>query len=93
MESVLDVESNGVQSSVERVPSVLIGGSLSADVDALGPEVERLSVVSSSPAAEGVSVGTTTTVFDDGVTVAAKPVDVAVQTEGGQSVLRTSSMM
>ena len=61
VESVLDVEPAGVPSSVNRVSSVAIGGSLSSNVNALGPQMERLSVTFLSPEPVGVCVRTTAT--------------------------------
>ena len=83
VESALGEEPAGVSSSVEQVLSVVAGGSLPEDVNVLGPKVERLIVASSSPEPVRVCVRITATVVEDGVTVAACPVDVAVQTEGG----------
>ena len=60
-----------------------MGGALVADVDALGPGVERLSVAFSSPEPGSVCVENTAPVVRDCITTAANPVDVAVQTEGG----------
>ena len=62
------------------MPYVVAGVSLSADVDGLVPEVERLSVVTSSPEPVDVCVGNASTVAEDGVTAVAGPVDVAVHT-------------
>ena len=63
--------------------TVEIGGSLSAAVDALGLKVERLSVAILSPGPVDICVETAATVVDGYVTAAARPVDLAVQTEGG----------
>ena len=87
VESVLDVGTAAVQLSVEQVSSVAVAGSPSVAVDALGPEVERLSVASLSPGPVDICVETAATVVDGSVFVAAGPVDVTVQTDGGLYVL------
>ena len=82
VKSLLDVEPVVVPSSADHKLSVAAGGLLPADVEALGPEVERLSVSCSSPQPKDVCVGTTATVAEDGVIAAAGQVVLAVQTEG-----------
>ena len=81
VELLLEMEPAGVPSSTDRVPSIVVGGSLSGDVDAVGLKMEWLSDASSSPEPVDVCTETTATVTKDGVTAAAGPVDVAVQTE------------
>ena len=85
VESVLYAETSGVYvpSSVNPGRSLIAGVSLLADVDALGPEVEQLSVDSSSPKRVKICVGTAPNDVEGtaGTTVASS-VDVVVQTEG-----------
>ena len=83
VESMLDVEPAYMPSSLEQMSSVVNAGSPAATVDALGPEVERLSATFLSSKSADICVETVTTVEDGCVTVAAGPVVVAVQTEGG----------
>ena len=86
--SVLDVVSAAVPSSLDQVLSIVLGGSPSAAVDALGLEVERLNVASLSPGPVDICVDTAATVVVDAcVTAALGPGDVAVWTEGGLYVL------
>ena len=85
--SVLDVGPATVPSSLEQVLSIVLGGSPSAAVDVLRPEVERLNVASLSPGPVDICVDTAATVVNGCVTVAWGSVDVAVRTEGGLYVL------
>ena len=84
VESVLEVGPAAVPSSVEQVSSIVVGRFPSAPADALGLEVKRLSVAFLSPGPVDICVETA---VDGCVTVAAGPVDVAVQIEGGLYVL------
>ena len=85
VESVLDVETSDVVVSSSAGPglSVVAGVSPFVDVDALGAEVDWLSVASSSPEPVDVCVGTTVAVVEDDVAAAVSRLDAAVQAERG----------
>ena len=78
LDSLLDVGPAAVSSSVEPVSSVVIGGSPSATVDALGPIVDGLGVDSLSPGLVDNCLETAATVVVGCVTAAAVPLDGAV---------------
>ena len=87
VESVVDVGPAAVPLSLEQVSFVVVGGSPPAAVDALEPEVDRLSVASFSPGHVDICAETAANVVNVCVSVAAGPVDVTVQTEDGFYVL------
>ena len=87
VESVLNVRPAAVPMSVEQLSSVVVSGSPFAAVDTLGPEVEQLSVVTLSPGPVDICVETAATAADGCVIVAAGPIHVSVQTDGGLHVL------